>query len=298
MCELRAQCIYGLGNHAPTAPQSNEPEGALQPRMSDNQISNSPQDPNEVEVFPGVYERRHFIRGSWAALTAIVLIKTFPRNVVAQGMKSANAASTDKLAWDDFLKQAVPVAQQLLSDPGFNFDEYLYRIGSLATRLREIPDSKLGPYTGVDPRVWFGPSYRGTPFFVIQWRMEPGAFLPPHNHPNASVCSLTFEGEVQLRNFEIIGEAPDYSSKKPFQIRETRSERMTAGRISTLSPIRDNIHCFQIGKTAARGIDINTFHPKSGVFSFLDMNDKPVDSEKRIFEVTWNPQLGQVPKKS
>src|SRR5439155_8808117 len=33
-------------------------------------------------------------------------------------------------------------------------------------------------------------------------------FLPPHNHPSAAVCTLGFEGVVQLRNFEIVGEAP------------------------------------------------------------------------------------------
>ena len=259
---------------------------------ADTDLSKAVQAPNEVEVFPGVHERRYFLRGSLGTLAAIVALKASPKNTFAHTpIKSGVAAGGDKLAWDEFLKQAVPVAQQLIADPGFNVDEYLYRIASLATRLKEIPDSKLGPYTDVDPRVWFGPS------FIIQWRMEPGAVLPPHNHPNALVCTLGFEGEVQLRNFEIIGEAPDYTSKTTFRVRETRSERMTPGRISTLSPSRDNIHCFQAAKVAARGIDINTMHLKSAPFSFLDMNEKPVDSEKRIFEVTWNPQLGQ-PRKS
>ncbi len=252
----------------------------------------------EEEVFPGVHERRRFIRGSLATLAAVVALKALTKNVAAQtASKTTELAAAEKLAWDDFLKRAVSVAQQLMADPGFNVDEYLYRIGSLATRLKEIPDSKLGPYTDVDPRVWFGPSFRGSPFFIIQWRMEPGAVLPPHNHPNASVCTLGFEGEVQLRNFEIVGEAPDYASQKTFRVRETRSERITPSRISTLSPSRDNIHCFRVGKEGARGIDINTMHPKSTPFSFLDMNEKPVDSDKRIFEVTWNPQLGQ-PRKS
>ena len=265
---------------------------------ADTDLSKAVQAPNEVEVFPGVHERRYFLRGSLGTLAAIVALKASPKNTFAHiPIKSDVAVGGDKLAWDEFLKQAVPVAQQLIADPGFNVDEYLYRIASLATRLKEIPDSKLGPYTDVDPRVWFGPSFRGSPFFIIQWRMEPGAVLPPHNHPNALVCTLGFEGEVQLRNFEIIGEAPDYTSKTTFRVRETRSERMTPGRISTLSPSRDNIHCFQAAKVAARGIDINTMHPKSAPFSFLDMNEKPVDSEKRIFEVTWNPQLGQ-PRKS
>ena len=187
------------------------------------------------------------------------------------------------------------MAQQLIANPDFSVDEYLYRIGSLATRLKELPDSALGSYKTVEPRVWFGPSFRGTPLFIIRWRMEPGANLPPQNHPNASVCTLGFEGEVGLRNFEILGEAPDYALNKTFRVRETRNETMTHGRISTLSPARDNIHCFQVGKEGARGIDINTLHGKIGRFSFLDMSEKPIDSEKRIFEAAWNPQLGQPP---
>jgi hypothetical protein len=32
-------------------------------------------------------------------------------------------------------------------------------------------------------------------------------------------------------------------------------------------------------------------------FSFLDISDKPVDVENRIYEAVWNPQLGQSPAK-
>ncbi len=143
-------------------------------------------------------------------------------------------------------------------------------------------------YKTVDPRVWFGPSFRGSPLFIIQWRMEPSAFLPPHNHPNASVCTLGFEGEVRLRNFEIVGDAPDYESKKTFKVRETHNQTMTHGRISTLSPSRDNIHCFQVGKEGARGIDINTMVGKVAPFSFLEISEKPLDSTKLIFEAAWS----------
>ena len=250
----------------------------------------------EVEVFPGIHERRYFLGGSLAALGAVVALRMAPKSVLGQStQKKSEVMDADRLGWDDFLKQAVPVAQQLVAEPAFNVDEYLYRIGSLATRLKEIPDSKLGSYASVDPRVWFGPSFRGSPFFIIQWRMEPGAFLPPHNHPNASVCTVGFEGEVRLRNFEIVGEAPAYDSKKIFRVRESRAETMKRGRIGTLSPVRDNIHCFRVGKEGARGLDINTMHGEMTKFSFLDMNDKPVDEENRIFEATWNPQLGQAP---
>lgn len=244
---------------------------------------------NEVEVFPGIYERRHFLGASFATIAAIVALRAMPRSLLAQTpIKATGATTVDGLAWNDFLKQSVPIAQQLIDDPAFSVDEYLYRIGSLATRLKEIPNSALGSYKTVEPRVWFGPSFRGSPFFIIQWRMEPGAVLPAHNHPNASVCTLGFEGEVRLRNFEIIGEAPDYASKKTFRVRETRNEMMSRGRINTLSPRRDNIHCFQVGNEGARGLDINTLHGTTNDFRFLDISKMPADSEKRIFKAAWS----------
>lgn len=244
---------------------------------------------NEVEVFPGIHERRYFLRGSLTTVAAVVALRAMPKNIFAQApIMTIGVAGADKLAWDDFLKESVPIAQQLIADPAFSVDEYLYRIGSLATRLKELPESPLGSYKTVEPRVWFGPSFRGSPFFIIQWRTEPGALLPPHNHPNASVCTLGFEGEVRLRNFEIIGEAPDYASKKTFRVRETRNETMTHGRINTLSPLRDNIHCFQVGSEGARGIDINTLHGKTNDFRFLYIGKTPADSEKRIFEAAWS----------
>lgn len=267
-------------------------ESKMQETFLDIEPTMSSESPNELEVFPGVHERRYFLRASLAAAAAVVALRATPRLFAQTPLKETVAVRAEQLAWDDFLKQAVPVAQELIANPAFSVDEYLYRIGSLATRLKEIPDSPLGPYKEVDPRVWFGPSFRGSPFFIIQWRMDPGALLPPHNHPNASVCTVGYEGAVRLRNFEIVGEAPDYAFTKTFRVRETRSETMTRGRVSTLSPSRDNIHCFQVGKEGGRGIDINTMLGKMGPFRFLDIGEKPLDPEMRTFEAAWS-NLGQ-----
>jgi hypothetical protein len=249
----------------------------------------------EVEVFPGVVERRYFLRSSMVSAAALLALKIAAPVLAAQDpAKQASVAGADKLTWDNFLKESVPVAQRMFVDPAFSIDEYLYRIGSLATRLKEIPDTQLMPFTAVDRRVYFGPSFRGSPFFVIQWRMEPGAVLPPHNHPNASVCTLGFEGEVRLRNFEIVGEAPDYATKKTFHVQETHNELLTRGRINTVSSARDNIHYFQVGKEGARGIDITTMHGKMTPFSFLNIGEKPFDPDKRIFEASWS-DIGRKP---
>lgn len=243
----------------------------------------------EVEVFPGVTERRYFLRSSIASAAAMVALAA-SQNVFGQESMNTTAASGAELSWDSFLQESVPVAKQLFADPAFTVDEYLYRIGSLATRVREIPDTKLYPYTQVDSRVFFAPSFRdkASPFFIIQWRLEPGAVLPPHNHPNASVCTLGYQGQVRLRNFEIEGEAAPYSEKRSFRVRETHNEMMAPRRINTLSPTRDNIHCFQAGKEGARGIDISTLHGTTNDFRFLEIAAKPIEPDGHIFEATWS----------
>ena len=267
------------------------------PNQNFKNINDTLDTSKEVETFPGRFERRYFFAVSVSSIAAVAVMRALGKQSLGQQPEKTLQTPTADLAWDDFIKAAVPVAQQLIAEADFSVDEYLYRIGSLATRLKEIPDSPLGPYTSVDRRVWFGPSFRGSPFFIIQWRMEPGAFLPPHNHPNASVCTVGFAGEVRLRNFEIVGEPPAYDSKETFRVRETRDETMKRGRINTLNPVRENIHCFRVGKEGARGLDINTLHGRTNEFSFLDMSEKPVDSENRIYEATWNPELGQPLKK-
>ncbi len=275
----------------------------MQGKLVDGDLSVS-EPRKEVEVFPGVLERRYFLRSSVASAAAVLALGATTRSFAAQEVTPAvSLVATDKavtgaLTWDAFLKQAVPIAQQLIAEPSFNLDEYLYRLGSLATRLQEIPDTKLFPFTQVDSRVKFAPSFRGSPFVIIQWRMEPGALFPAHNHPNASVCTLGFEGEVRLRNFEIVGEAPEYVSKKTFYVRETHNETIARGRINTLSPSRDNIHYFQVGKEVARGIDITTLHGQNAGFSFLEIGERPADAEKRIFEASWKDPLHEPAMKS
>lgn len=84
-----------------------------------------------------------------------------------------------------------------------------------------------------------------------------------------------------------MGNAPEFSSKKSFRVRQTHDEIIAAGRINTLSPSRDNIHRFEAGKKGARGIDITTLHGAEMGFSFVDIEDKPVDAERRIYEAIW-----------
>jgi hypothetical protein len=232
-----------------------------------------------------------------SALTGAAIFGRAPRTA-AGGMSQIDSNKTiaDKnqtamdLGWDGFLKQCVPVAEELHRDSSKSGQEaYLYWLASMSARLRlnEAPRAKLGRYGTLDPPVSFGVSFRGKPFFIVEWSLEPGAVLPPHCHPNASVCTLGIEGEARIRNFEIVGDAPDFSSKQAFQVRETHNEIIAPGRLNTLSAFRDNIHTFQAGKQGARGIDISSYHGPDVGFSFLDIGDRARDAERRIYEAAW-----------
>lgn len=232
-----------------------------------------------------------------SALTGAAIFGRAPQ-IAAQSMTQIDPnktiANKDQnaivLGWDDFLKQCVPVAEELHRDSSKSGQEaYLYWLASMIARLRlkDLPRAKLGRFPTLDPPVNFGVSFRGKPFFIVEWRLEPGAILPPHCHPNASVCTLGIEGEARIRNFEVVGQAPEFSSRQSFRVRETHNEIITPGRINTLSAARDNIHTFQAGKTGARGMDITSVHGPDVGFSFLELESKPADAEQRLFEAAW-----------
>lgn len=253
------------------------------------------------ELVPGFSVQRRSLL--WLPVfTASALFLGRPRELSARkqdgGEKSAGMESREdaggpgggELAWDDFLKRSVPEARALHQDPSpRGQDAYLFSLARWAARLRleTIPRAKVFRFGELNPPVHFGVGYKGVPFMVVEWRLEPGAFLPPHNHPNYSVCTLGVEGEAQIRNFQIVGEAPAFSSKDVFRVRETHHELMSAGRVNLLSPTRDNIHTFQAGKAGARGIDFGTLYGKDVGFSFLNIDKNPVDVEKRIYRATW-----------
>jgi len=195
--------------------------------------------PDTNELAPGVTIERRAIFWAPLAVAAAVLR-------AAQPARATGAAiAAPPLDWDDFIRLCPADAAGFARDASeIGQDAYLHRIAAWAVRLKAAPDTKLGAFRGLDPTVEFGPSFRGVPFAVIQWRMAPRAVLPAHCHPQASVCTVGIEGEARLRHFEVQGPAPAFDSgtKTPFLIRETRSQIVSARRISTLSSTRDNIH--------------------------------------------------------
>ncbi|NNF00787.1 MAG: hypothetical protein HKN25_17360 [Pyrinomonadaceae bacterium] len=239
----------------------------------------------KTEVRSGILEERR--RLLWLPVAAASAM-LFPRRVWPNGISSAFVR--EGMDWKDFLKDVSPRAKELHKDPSIKGqDAYLYWLASMAARLNfdSIPNGKLRTFANLNPPVETGLAHRGIPFFIIEWKMSANAFLPPHNHPNISVCTLCTQGEARIRNFNPNGKTPAFDSKKEFSVQETHNEILTAGRINTLSAKRDNIHEFRVGKDGARGIDITTYHGKDEGFSFLDIDTKPNDEFNRTYRATW-----------
>lgn len=252
----------------------------------------------EKEVASGFSETRRRMLWLPVSIAASVILeragKVFADEFSQEESMSPPVSNADRpLDWAVFLKQCAPVAEELHKNSSAAGQEaYLHWIASMIVRARasDIPRAKVGRFGKLEPAVSFGVGYRGKPFFIVEWQLEPGAFLPPHCHPNASVCTLGLEGEARLRNFEVVGQAPEFSSRKTFLVRETHNEIIAPGRINTLSSLRDNIHTFQAGKNGARGIDISSYHGPDLGFSFLDIATTPKETERRIFEAAWKGQ--------
>lgn len=197
---------------------------------------------------------------------------------------------TSPFSWKEFLDAAEQTAKTLHSDGSrLGQDIYLGSIAALALRLdsADVPRAQVSRFGKLDPAVEFGINHRGVPFFAVEWRLAPGAVLPPHNHPNGSVCTVGLEGEARVRKFEVVGEAPPFDSRKKFEVREMSEELVAPGRVITLSSYRDNIHTFTAGKSGARGIDISTYHGPDVGFSFLKLDSKPSDAGKFTYAASW-----------
>ena len=235
----------------------------------------------DCENSGGLVTRRYLLAGAaFAPLGIAAGVLQIDQDPVAGTLPASD--------WSTFLERAVPAGKAALEDG--DIERYLYVIASLAAGLRDVPLPEFSRFGVFDPPVEQGINHRGSPFLVIHWKLAPRAILPAHCHPHTSVCTVGLAGEARLRSFEVHGSAPDFNTDAStrFRIRETKSEVMGPGRISTLSPSRNNIHCFEAGPDGARGIDITSPHGGDGKFSFLTLDyDTPVDPEQRLFAATW-----------
>jgi hypothetical protein len=181
----------------------------------------------------------------------------------ADAAAGADAAADAAGSLDAFVAAAQPIARRLVADASrAGQDAYVYQLAALAVRLRQVPPRPLFPFAAA-PGARLAPAYRGSPFFVIEWRLEPHARLPPHDHPSYSVCTVALDGEAEVEHYEPLPDA---------RLRKTRESLLQPGSVDTLSAWRDNIHAFRAGPRGAHGLDITTLHGTDHGFHWIDLD--------------------------
>ena len=242
--------------------------------------------PTADPTIPGFSEQRRMLLVG--APAGIALLLSSPGRLVA----SMDEVGTDT-ELERFLSESLDRALELKAHVSADGqDEYVRYLEKLVSDISDVSRDPLSStsWQGFDPGVFIGISGRNRAFFVVQWRLEPGAFLPPHCHPKTSVCTLGLEGKSVLRHFEAGPDAPSYRTDRDteFLIRETRRLELTVGMTSTLTEHRDNIHLFEAGPDGARGIDVTTDYGGDGSFSFLQFDHhNSEDTAGLIYRARW-----------
>jgi hypothetical protein len=234
-----------------------------------------------VEVSPGVIvERRCFLKSVALAIGTL----SIPGVATAQ-----LGRSNERLTYEEFLKEVVPLAKKLVSDTSLAGQQrYLLTLASYAVRMADAPvpamrDSGQGAGGGTS----IGAIPGGDPFIVLHWRMEAGSIIRPHAHTYGNVITLALEGEVRVENFEMVG-ARDFDAKGTFKARKTHSQLLTPGQVNLVNLETGYIHGFQAGAQGGRGLDITTrIKARRETTPYLNLSKKPVEIEPGVYEASW-----------
>ncbi len=224
--------------------------------------------PTEVEE--GVrLERRSVLKASVGALALLSL--NWPQRALAQ---EPSTDDDDELAWDALAAAALPLAEKLVRAKKPREEVYLARLAALVHRLR-IPSDRESLAV---PR----------PLVVAQFKLEAGRGFPWHDHRDFNGLILCVAGEAHVRSADILGNDPRPPKGKTFEIRQTGALHLTAGRASSLTRTRENVHDVRAGRDGARLLDVFTFFDGGGRSVSMDVDEQPKDAERRIYEATWS----------
>jgi hypothetical protein len=223
----------------------------------------------------------------WVAASAASI---FGKSLASEAREISMAKAMTERDWNEFLEDATRLFDEVGDKASLDDEVFVHGLSALAVGLTNIPPSEAFTNPGLGPDMRFGPVSLNArrPFFVVQWQLDAGAVLPPHDHPNYSFCTLGLEGEVRIQNFEIEGSPPPYDSQDSFELRKTQDQLIGPQRINTLTRTRDNIHRLEAGSTGARGIDIGILHAQDVGFSYLQLEAEGIDNHHRA---RWDPDL-------
>jgi hypothetical protein len=234
----------------------------------------------------GVHVERRLLLGLPLALVGGRVLAGTPLAAQEAAARAAEGAFAP-LELDEFGKRWQALAEALRAAPETSDESYAAQLAGLVARVPVAALPRLD--TPRRPGLTGGLAWFLAPCALIEFRMDPGAVMRPHNHPPQVVLSLCAEGEVAYRHFEIEGEAPPCTEiDGAFLARETRAGFLAAGRSTSLTRVRDGIHGFVAGKQGARLIDFTVATTADiETFSYIELSSEPFERERRVYEARW-----------
>lgn len=230
-----------------------------------------------IETHPGVVVER---RDVLTTIGTLFVAAGLPGLARAEKLDPAR----DAFAFEDFLKEAVPIARQLVADTTIaGQDRYLLAIAAIAVRLADVTPPEMRP-NGEGTTIGANPG--GDPFTVLHWRMAPGSKIHPHPHVYGNVVTLGLEGEARVHNYEVIG-TRDFDSKESFRVRRTIDQWLTPGATNLVNLERNYVHGFTAGPQGARGLDITTILRAKRPSQRLELVGSPGASEPYDWDARW-----------
>lgn len=194
-------------------------------------------------------------------------------------------ATGTPLSFAEFLALANPLAKALAADVSpMGQDRYLHAIAALAVRMSAVPVPEMRAQK--TPGTFLGANEGGETFNVLHWRMEPNSVIHDHPHIYGNVVTLVLDGEIVVRNHEVLGQR-DWDAKGTFQVRRTCEQIVRPGGINLVSLERNYTHGFRTGAIGARGLDITTKLLPRRDSPVLELGSKPVDEARGIYEASW-----------
>ena len=244
----------------------------------------------DEEVADGVVVERRSVL--WLSAAAVASILTGSTALGAQDTRKQDTGKQgkrkqDKLSFQQFLEEVYPLAKKVTDAKGKSEEAYLMTVAAAMSRL-----SDPGVELRATMRKFVGQHRQDGarfPLAAMSMRLQAGRGFSHHDHRNYNGVIMGLTGEVRIRNFDILGDNPVPPDGKTFRIRQTCDDLILPGRFSTLGLHRDNVHELVAGPDGGRVLDVFTIFGGGSRSAYLDVEKKPRDAERRVYDAAWKP---------
>lgn len=232
-------------------------------------------------VAEGVVVRRRSLFGLGAGAVAGLLAAT---RAPARSTEPVVDPEDGPFDFQQFLEHVLPMSRRQVGGAAGE-DTYMMSVAAALTRL-VVPGSKIREQMNAFSKA-NGVEGKRFPLRVVEMQLKEGKGFAHHDHRDYNGIIFGLEGECRIRNFDILGDVAVPPKGETFQIRETRDDLILPGRFSMLQRRAENVHDLVAGAGGCRVLDVFTFYERGARSYFLDVEDKPRDAERRVYDAGW-----------